>query len=275
MSGQRAANTAVGSSSAVISRRRLLGLGLTAGVGLAAGLTGCSLGSPSFPDAPNARRGGPSCVPRSSLTNYRKLADVSLVYEDNQRRSSFAIDPGFADQLTAWLSDLAELTGWSLDQVWTYGTWTSGSPECSSWHNAGRAIDLTRLRLDSGDFVSARYDRWRDATGNRLTTARRAYWATAASAHKHFAYVLTYLYNEQHHSHLHLDNSRSGSALSRFNRRSRVQVQAVQAICRYLWEIPVELTGSWNRPIVKLLARFSPFSGSATISPTSRPGPPS
>jgi hypothetical protein len=25
-----------------------------------------------------------------------------------------------------------------------------------------------------------------------------------------------------------------------------VQVQAVQAICSYLWSVPVELTGRWN-----------------------------
>ena len=129
----------------------------------------------------------------------------------NRRRSEFAIDEGFAGQLEAWLTDLRELTGWRLQQVRTYGTWTNGGSDCSSWHNAGRAFDLARLRLADGTDVSCRYDLWRDTSGGELTEARRAYWAVAASAHQHFAYVLTYLYNAQHHNHIHLDNGRSGS----------------------------------------------------------------
>ena len=85
---------------------------------------------------------------------------------------------------------------------------------CSSWHDAGRAFDLARLRLAGGTEVSCRYDLWRDTSGRELTRARRAYWAVAASAHRHFAYVLTYLYNAKHHNHIHVDNGRSGAGPS-------------------------------------------------------------
>jgi len=228
-----------------LSRRALLGLGLgltVAGTGLA----GCSTDGSVLPDLPDVRRKQPSCVARSSLPRYDRLAGLPLVYEVNRRRTEFAIDKGFAGQLEAWLSDLRELTGWRLRQVRTYGTWTNGGSDCSSWHDAGRAFDLARLRLSADREVSCRYDLWRDTSGEELTEARRAYWAVAASAHQHFAYVLTYLYNAQHHNHIHLDNGRSGSEPSTFSSRSPAQVQAVQGILTYLWGAPVEVTGRWD-----------------------------
>jgi hypothetical protein len=183
---------------------------------------------------------------RSSLPRYARLAEVPLVYEVSRRRSVFAIEAGFAGQLEAWLTDLVALTGWRAEQLWTYGTWTNGGSACSSWHNSGRAFDLARLRLADGTDVSCRYDLWRAASGGELAGARRAYWAVAASAHKHFAYVLTYLYNAQHHNHIHLDNGRSGAELARFSSRSPAQVQAVQGILGQLWDAPVEVSGRWD-----------------------------
>ena len=84
---------------------------------------------------------------------------------------------------------------------------------------------------------------WRDLSGARLDDARRRYWSLAAGLHQRFAYVLTYLYNPQHANHVHVDNGRSGNAESTLSSQSQVQVQAVQAICTYLWDTPVEFTG--------------------------------
>lgn len=58
--------------------------------------------------------------------------------------------------------------------------------------------------------------------------------------------MLTYLYNAQHHNHIHVDNGRSGSGLSTFSTRSPAQVQAVQAMINYLWDISVDITGHWD-----------------------------
>lgn len=238
-------------SGQTVSRRRLLGLGLSA-LGATA-LTGCATDGSGWPDLPDVgRRERPTCVARSSLPRYSRLADLPLVYEIGQRRGEFAIEPGFAGQLEAWVADLRDLTGWRIDQLWTYGTWTDGGDSCSSWHNAGRAFDLSRLRLEGRTFVSARYDLWRDETGTALAQAQRAYWALAASLHKHFAYVLTYRYNAQHHNHLHIDNGRSGSELSGYTGRSQAQVQAVEGVLEHVWDgAPLEqvltdlgLTGS-------------------------------
>jgi hypothetical protein len=220
-----------------------LGLGLTA---TASGLAGCGADDSILPDLPRVARERPSCVSRSSLPRYDRLAGLPLVYEVNRRRSEFAIDEGFAGQLEGWLADLRELTGWRLQQVRTYGTWTDGGSSCSSWHDAGRAFDLARLRLAGGTEVSCRYDLWRDTSGRELTRARRAYWAVAASAHRHFAYVLTYLYDAQHHNHIHVDNGRSGAGPSSFSSRSPAQVQAIQGILTHLWDLPVEVTGRWD-----------------------------
>jgi len=95
--------------------------------------------------------------------------------------------------------------------------------------------------------VSCRYDIWSTYTGSRLSLFRTRYWALAASLHLHFEYVLTHLYNADHHNHIHIDNGRSGSGLSSFDTDSVSQVQAVQAILTHLWDKPVPITGQWNR----------------------------
>ncbi|MET0695618.1 MAG: extensin family protein, partial [Propionibacteriaceae bacterium] len=215
-----------------LSRRQLLGLVGVGTVGAAATLlTGCSVGPTSDQTSGNA-----SCVSRASLESHRTLSGLPLVYEVTQKRAAFSFDGGFFTQLGAWLTSYTEASGLAApDQVWNYGGWINGGSSCDSWHNSGRALDLGRLRLEGGDFVSCRYDQWRSESGAALEQRLRQYWALAASLHLHFAYVLTYLYNDQHANHIHVDNGRSGEGPPRFSSRSRVQVQAVQAVCQHVW----------------------------------------
>ncbi|GAA1431533.1 hypothetical protein GCM10009616_18880 [Microlunatus lacustris] len=222
-------------------RRRLLGLG--AGLA-AAGLAGC--GVPDLGGVVPQRWESASCVPRSSLDSHRRLAGLPLVYEPDERRSAFRFDPGFFARLEKWGAGLAEELPASPVELTTYGSWTDGGTACDSWHHAGRAFDLARVRLADGSEVSCRYDRWRSLEGARLEEARRRYWAVAAGLHARFSYVLTYLYDAQHANHVHVDNGRSGDGAPTFSPRSGVQVHAVQAVCRYLWGQPVELTGRWD-----------------------------
>ena len=212
-----------------LSRRRLLALAGASGV---AALTACTPGVPDLrrPDAP--------CVPRTELELRRVLGDLPLVYEPSERRQDFWFDSGFAAQLDAWVAELVPVIGSAPTQLRTYGSWLDGRQTCDSWHHAGRAFDLAQVRIEGGPAVSCRYDRWRTETGTALEEARRGYWRVAASLHRRFAYVLSYLYDDQHANHLHVDNGRSEGELSTFAPRSRVQVQAVQAICRYLWRSP-------------------------------------
>ena len=229
--------------SASLSRRHVLGLG--AGVGLGA-VAGCSAGSGTPGLDGDSVRERASCVPRSSLTSHRTLSDAPLVYEISQRRSAFWFDDGFYDQLEGWAGTFGDTLGGTVDRWATYGSWTDGGSACKSWHNSGRAFDLAGLRLDDGTEISCRYDRWRSGGAAALARARRHYWTVAAGLHLRFAYVLTYLYNDAHANHIHVDNGRSGAELSVLSTRSQVQVQAVQAIATYRWDSPVELTGRWD-----------------------------
>jgi hypothetical protein len=221
-----------------LSRRRLLVL---AGASCVAALTACT------PGARDVRRPDAPCVPRAELELRRLLGDLPLVYEPSEQRQTFWFDHGFAARLDAWVTELDPVVGSAPTQLRTYGSWLDGRQTCDSWHHAGRAFDLAQVRIEGGPAVSCRYDRWRTETGTALLESRRAYWRVAASLHRRFAYVLTYLYDDQHANHIHVDNGRSEGELSIFAPRSRVQVQAVQAICSYLWDEPVELTGRWDR----------------------------
>jgi hypothetical protein len=227
-----------------LSRRRLLGLGGALAVSAVAG--GCSATGEDPGGLDLGGRERASCVPRGSLDSHRTLAGLPLVYEVNRRRTAFRFDGAFFAQLESWAGGLADVLPSRPRELSTYGSWTDGGSACDSWHNAGRAFDVARLTLADGSMVSCRYDQWRSLGGPRLDEARRRYWALAAGLHRRFAYVLTYLYNAQHANHVHVDNGRSGGGDSTFSSRSAVQVQAVQALCTYLWAEPVELTGTWD-----------------------------
>lgn len=219
----------------MLSRRRFLTGLAAAGV---LGATGCTI-----PDGITSRERA-RCVPRDSLPGTHQLAGVPLIYEVDGRTRTFHIDPAFQQQLEAWAADWQETTGLRFDRIDTYGTWTDGRGQCDSWHHSGRALDIARLRLDGQAVVSCREDLW--ANDPAAASLRRGYWALAAHLHIHFAYVLTYLYDDLHRNHIHLDNGVSGAGLSSFRSGSRVQVQAVQATARWLFDEPVELTGRWD-----------------------------
>lgn len=227
-----------------LSRRRLLGLSGALAITAAAG--GCSGSVPGSGGFGPAQRERATCVPRTSLVSHRSLAGLPLVYEVDGRGAAFRFDGAFFSRLESWADGLADVLPSRPEELWTYGSWTNGGSACDSWHHAGRAFDVARLLLADGSVVSCRYDQWRSLEGARLDAARRRYWSLAAGLHQRFAYVLTYLYDEQHANHIHVDNGRSGDTDSTFSSRSEVQVQAVQALCSYLWDSPVELTGQWD-----------------------------
>ncbi|MGD7707904.1 extensin family protein [Microlunatus sp. Y2014] len=220
-----------------IDRRSLLALGGVATVTLAAG---CGVSPPQ-------REEQLQCAPKSAMTEVSAIGGRALVYEISETPSSFPIEPGFLALFETWQQYWLDHSGLpGHDQIWTYGAWVDNGG-CNSWHGAGRAFDIGRLRLDGVPIVSCREDLWSvmDDQAQR-DVLRRRYWALAASLHLHFAYVLTYLFDDAHRNHIHVDNGVSGTELSRFSTRSRVQCQALQAICTYLWNVPVELTGEWD-----------------------------
>jgi hypothetical protein len=220
-----------------LSRRAALAIGLG---GTAAAMTVCSADRKPSPQ--------PYCVSRASLARHGSLRGARLVYDISQIPTGFWFDRDFYGRLGVWFDDYLRLTGGSRpDQVWTYGSWLDGHPGCTSWHDAGRAFDLSRLVTDGAVQVSCRYDIWRHYSGSQLHYFRTRYWALAASLHLHFAYVLTYLYNADHDNHIHIDNGRSGDHLSTFDPDSPSQVQAIQGMLTHVWDKPVPITGEWDR----------------------------
>lgn len=191
----------------------------------------------------------PTAVAVADIPTFTTLAGARLVYEINDRPSTFAMEAQFAQQLDASLASHWEAAGWGVPaQLTTYGTWIRyEGEERPSWHHAGRAFDVGRIVSEAGvDLASCRYDVWSTADAATRQRHATAYWRLAATVHRDFDYVLTYLYNTAHHNHIHLDNGRSGGGRSTFRRGSRLQVQAVQAMCRHVWNIDVSVTNRWD-----------------------------
>ncbi|WP_114560846.1 hypothetical protein [Desertihabitans aurantiacus] len=225
----------------MLSRRTLLtGAAAATGAGL---LAGCGSGGPLPLPRPRA-----SCVPRASLRRVAAIGGAELVYEENGRAQPFLLDPGFADQLGGWLDWWVEHSGLPApDQLWTFGTWIDGGGRCDSWHHAGRAFDVTSLRRDGDVQAPGRMDRVDALPATEQPAARRRYWQLVAGLSRHFADVLTSLFDEAHRNHVHVDNGRSGNAPAVFTGRSDIQNRNLQAVLREVWGAGVEITGDWDR----------------------------
>lgn len=227
------------------TRRSLLLAAGTAGLAVAGA---CGLGSCTA--GPTAPRGsGARCVARDELDLHPTIGPATLVYEEDHRARAFPFEAGFHAQLEAWLADWRADAGplGAVTAIDTYGAWTDGGSACDSWHNSGRAFDIARLRAGDDALVSCRHDLWESLPAPERDAQRRAYWRLAAHLYARFAYVLTYLFDELHTNHIHVDNGVSGAARrTSFDSGSRVQNQMVQAGCTYVWDVPCPLSGAWD-----------------------------
>ncbi|MDV3221088.1 extensin family protein [Intrasporangium sp.] len=235
-----------------LTRRGFLVLGAL-GVGtVAAGAYAVTQGVPGLPEIPGLA--GPSPrevfvdpvpVDHTALQARTRLGGAAYVYEISGKPATYYVEPAFGARLDSWLALHRRHTGQSPDAIRSYGAWARGRP--NSWHSSGQAFDLARLRADGKDLVSLRYDLWRDSPAPELRRRLSAYWRVAAGLHHEFADVLTYLYDDAHANHIHVDTGRFGDERPRLIRRSRVQAQAVQAMCRHVWgRTDVEVTGEWD-----------------------------
>jgi hypothetical protein len=189
----------------------------------------------------------------STVVKHSEIDGASTYYEPTGDDTSFWYNSTFYSRLETWLAFWYSNTplNWGKPlQVGSYGVYGNRDDGCVSYHNFGRAFDISKIRGRIGTttttLFSARYDQWRTQTGAQLTRTRKYYWATSASLHYHFKHVLTYLYNAQHHNHVHMDNAVSGSGNSTFTTGASAQVEHVQACCRYIWGQTVTLDGVWG-----------------------------
>ena len=228
------------------------GLGLATVAAGAYALTNGLSGVPGLPQIPGLVEPSPPevfadpvPVERAQLQARTKLGPAAYVYEVTGRPATYYVDTAFGGRLDAWLALHRQHTGQEPDAIRSYGAWVRGSS--ASWHSSGQAFDVARLRADGKDLVSLRYDQWRDAPATELRGRLAAYWRVAAGLHHEFADVLTYLYDSSHANHIHVDTGRFGAERPRLIRRSRVQAQAVQAMCLHVWgRTDVEITGEWD-----------------------------
>jgi hypothetical protein len=130
--------------------------------------------------------------------------------------------------------------------------------DSTSYHYYGRAIDLQNLYFTNSNnsalfkafdcvYKSGTGGWGNTQSGSTLTTTRKNYWAAVAGLNYHFRDVLHYLYNTEHHNHVHVDNSKTGSGNSTFSTGSRAQVLMVQACLVYIWGYSVvSIDGGWG-----------------------------
>lgn len=235
-----------------LTRRGFITLGVLGLGTAAAGTYAVTRGLPDLPEIPGVS--GPSPrevfqrpvpVDHTALEARTRLGPAAYAYEISGKPATYYVDPAFGKRLEQWLAFHTQQTGQAPDTIRSYGAWAPASD--TSWHSSGQAFDLARLRAGGKDLVSLRYDQWRDAPAAELRRRLAAYWKVAAGLHHEFADVLTYLYDSEHANHIHVDTGRFGAERPRLIRRSRVQVQAVQAMCRHVWgRTDVEITGEWD-----------------------------
>jgi len=191
-----------------------------------------------------------SAAAHGTLASHTEIDNDNTYYEIGGAASAFSYNAGFYSRLETWAQFFYNNTpGTWLKPIrlWTYGVHVDKG---SASHDYGRGFDLSRIYATVGGALTLvsyqRYDIWRTYTGNQLTTYRRWYWGTAASACYHFQYVLHYLYNTDHWNHIHIDNLVSGTGNSTFNTTSTTQVKFVQASLNYVWGYPVTIDGVWG-----------------------------
>ncbi|HVQ89540.1 MAG TPA: hypothetical protein VMU51_00770 [Mycobacteriales bacterium] len=223
------------------SRRQVLKLS-----GAALGLAGAAAAGLNVVGTRSAQAHG-------TIVSHSEIANQPTVYYDEvnpARRSSFGYNPTFYSQLETWVQFWINNTpvGWTPEmEIWSLGAHFDRG---SAAHDAGRGFDLSRLRPHVNGVWTWGFETfniWDNRTGSALITARKRYFATAASLHYHFRNVLTYLYNSDHHSHIHIDNLYYGTpGAARFVTSSEAQVQHLQACLNYVWGYPTSIDGVWG-----------------------------
>jgi len=99
------------------------------------------------------------------------------------------------------------------------------------FHGLGRAFDLDALFWPGRDFITLHYP-----------TDQKLYLGVEAVLRKHFGTVLNYLYNSDHHDHLHADDRSEVG----FVRSSKARVLFVQAALTHVLDVPVGIDGAYG-----------------------------
>jgi hypothetical protein len=169
-------------------------------------------------------------------TRFSSLAGTPLhyarapvaTYGTRGRPRTFNCTPEFLLKLEACFDELFRVSPLGRAEIIT----TAGAfVERSGFHGRGRAFDLDALFWSGRPFITLRFP-----------TDQKFYLGVEAVLRKHFGTVLNFLYNSDHHDHLHIDD---GTAVG-FVRSSKSRVLFVQAALTHVLDVPVRIDGVYD-----------------------------
>ena len=172
----------------------------------------------------------------SEMTHFSSLAGVPVNYAREPvarygtrgRPHSFNCTLQFFRKLEACFDELFGVTPLGLgDTITSAGAFV----EKPGFHGLGRAFDLDAIFWPDRDFVTLRFP-----------TDQKFYLGVEAVLRKHFGTVLNFLYNSDHHDHLHVDD---GSDVG-FVTSSKSRVLFVQAALTHVFAVPVGIDGVYG-----------------------------
>src|SRR6266404_1105504 len=171
-----------------------------------------------------------------TMTSFSSLGGVPVNYArapvapygTRGRPHTFNCTTGFLQKLENCFEELFTVSPLSRAEIIT----SAGAfVEKPGFHGLGRAFDLDALFWSGRDFITLRFP-----------TDQRFYLGVEAVLRKHFGTVLNYLYNSDHHDHLHVDD---GSEVG-FVRSSTSRVFFVQAGLTHVLDVPVGIDGAYG-----------------------------
>jgi hypothetical protein len=149
-------------------------------------------------------------------------------YGTRGKPHTFRCTSGFLQKLEACFDELFSVSPLGRAEVIT----SAGAfVEKPGFHGLGRAFDLDAVFWPGRDFVTLRYP-----------TDQKFYLGVDAILRKHFGTVLNFLYNADHHDHLHVDD---GSEVG-FVKSSKSRVLFVQAALTHVLNVPVGIDGIYG-----------------------------
>jgi hypothetical protein len=170
------------------------------------------------------------------MTSFSALAGVPVNYArppvapygTRGKAHTFNCTSGFLLKLEACFDELFRVSPLGRAEIIT----SAGAfVEKPGFHGLGRAFDLDALFWPGRDFVTLRFP-----------TDQKFYLGVEAVLRKHFGTVLNFLYNPDHHDHLHVDDSTEVG----FVRTSKSRALFVQAALTHVLNIPVGIDGGFG-----------------------------
>jgi hypothetical protein len=170
------------------------------------------------------------------MTSFSSLAGVPVnyarepvaAYGTRGRPHTFNCTTGFLQKLESCFDELFTVSPLGRAEIIT----SAGAlVEKPGFHGLGRAFDLDALFWPGRDFITLRFP-----------IDQKFYLGVEAVLRKHFGTVLNYLYNADHHDHLHVDD---GSEVG-FVKSSTSRVFFVQAALTHVLGVTVGIDGAYG-----------------------------